>query len=132
MPRPIPKPYRILPLLLLEACTANQTDDRARIIGARLCSIASGKEVAGRPFSGSRNETSVSPSLNDALAASSPAFTQGCSIAVQRGDGPSPYGDGKASHWLSLRAHDKAVLHVRLRYDQAQDRFDILGFWSVR
>jgi len=119
-------------LLLLTACAVNQTDDRARTIGARLCALASGKEVAARSLSGTRDEVSIGPSLSQALAASAPTFTQDCTIELHRGDGPSPYGDGKASHWLSLRAHGKDVLHVRLRYDQAQDRFDILGFWSAR
>jgi len=122
----------LISLALLSSCTASETDERARSIGAALCATSLSKDIDARSLRTAKDELAIGPALASALSMAGSSFAQECSVELHGGDGPAPYGDGKASHWLSLSSRGKAVMHIRLRYDADQARFTILGFWSAK
>lgn len=52
--------------------------------------------------------------------------------AVLLGDEPSPIGNGRASTRLILKNAKQERLGIRLRQDSDPEKFQILGFWTLK
>ncbi|OHD54852.1 MAG: hypothetical protein A2Y33_15870 [Spirochaetes bacterium GWF1_51_8] len=115
---------------LTAACAVQQdVTSQAKSLGIFLCENSFTNTI----FNLSTNRdipliVSIETNLLNELYKYKDEFWQDFQVDVFTGD--SANGDGTASHFIILKSKDRDVLGIRLNYNTALKKFDILSYWS--
>lgn len=120
----------LLILSLLLSCSSSETiNETAKSLGNYLVNASIDGSIKNKDSTEHPSIINLSGSLKNKLLSMNEYFNPSCYTQVLSGD--SSIGNNTASHHIYIICDTQKKIGIRLKFDEGNNAFHILGFWTT-